>query len=293
MPPPAGVRLGGGGVGGRGAAGAGCGVAVRHHLQPGPDPDLRPDGPPTPQSAPPCPLPRRSPFRIRAAAPAEAADAPTRSDPLKSRFQPALTHSSQPSVRQWLRESFFRTDGSIVGENFVGKSVPKHLLRNISPFVESLLADYAAAGGPALAAADLPILCHPGGPAILDSIRKALELQPWQFDHSWRVLSERGNMSGERPGALPGARGARAGGCGAGRGVGGRGARGLLTRRGRVSNLQAPRIWRCWSRSSSRPPRCRAAAERRTRWGWPSARGWRWRDSCLRCCEGEGGEGRL
>lgn len=37
-----------------------------------------------------------------------------------------------PTYNQmWLREVGFRADGSIYGENFVGKSVPKHILRVI------------------------------------------------------------------------------------------------------------------------------------------------------------------
>ena len=93
----------------------------------------------------------------------------------------------------WLREGGFRADGSIVGQNFVGKSVPKHLLRNLPPFVAQLLAD-ARLDAPAAAAA--AVLCHPGGPAILDTAARALRLEPWQLEHSWRVLRERGNMSG-------------------------------------------------------------------------------------------------
>jgi alkylresorcinol/alkylpyrone synthase len=102
--------------------------------------------------------------------------------------------------QMWLRESGFRPDGSIVGENFVGKAVPKHLLRSLPPFVAALLADYAAAtpggagGAPALA--ELAVLCHPGGPAVLDTVTRALSLAPWQLAHSWAVLGARGNMSG-------------------------------------------------------------------------------------------------
>jgi alkylresorcinol/alkylpyrone synthase len=116
--------------------------------------------------------------------------------------------------QMWLRESGFRPDGSIIGENFVGKGVPKHLLRSLAPFVEELLADYEAAaaraagsesGGDDAAAererfapplASLPVLCHPGGPAVLDTVTRALRLAPWQLAHSWAVLSGRGNMSG-------------------------------------------------------------------------------------------------
>jgi alkylresorcinol/alkylpyrone synthase len=95
--------------------------------------------------------------------------------------------------QMWLRESGFRPDGSIVGENFVGKGVPKHLLRSLAPFVNALL---AGAEAPGLALASTPVLCHPGGPAILDVVARALQLQPWQLAHSWAVLGARGNMSG-------------------------------------------------------------------------------------------------
>lgn len=94
--------------------------------------------------------------------------------------------------QMWLRESGFRPDGSIVGENFVGKGVPKHLLRSLSPFVDALLGGLDAP--PSLAAT--PVLCHPGGPAVLDVVARALQLQPWQLAHSWAVLGARGNMSG-------------------------------------------------------------------------------------------------
>lgn len=116
----------------------------------------------------------------------------------------------------WLRETGFRPDGSIYGQNFVGKAVPKHLLRTLPRFVGDMLDDakHAAAAASAAAAAhaggapssssdddvaplsDMTFLCHPGGPAILDVAARALALQPWQLEHSWRVLRERGNMSG-------------------------------------------------------------------------------------------------
>jgi hypothetical protein len=116
--------------------------------------------------------------------------------------------------QMWLRESGFRPDGSIVGENFVGKAVPKHLLRSLPPFLTALMADYEAASrdadgesdGGARAGSDgaprlpplssLPVLCHPGGPAVLDTVARALALAPWQLATSWGVLGARGNMSG-------------------------------------------------------------------------------------------------
>ena len=109
----------------------------------------------------------------------------------------------------WLRETGFRPDGSIYGQNFVGKAVPKHLLRALPRFVGDMLtearrkeAEHGVGGGGAAAQqpmgllSDMMFLCHPGGPAILDVAARALELQPWQLEHSWRVLRERGNMSG-------------------------------------------------------------------------------------------------
>jgi hypothetical protein len=128
-------------------------------------------------------------------------------------------HDGAPTADQmWLRESGFRPDGSIIGENFVGKGVPKHLLRSLAPFVDALLADYEAAAARASGSgsgsgsgssdgasegerfapplASLPVLCHPGGPAVLDTVTRALRLAPWQLTHSWAVLSARGNMSG-------------------------------------------------------------------------------------------------
>jgi alkylresorcinol/alkylpyrone synthase len=108
----------------------------------------------------------------------------------------------------WLRETGFRADGSIYGQNFVGKAVPKHLLRTLPRFVGDMLtearrqeAEHGAgrdtgALQPMGPLSDMTFLCHPGGPAILDVATRALELQPWQLEHSWRVLRERGNMSG-------------------------------------------------------------------------------------------------
>ena len=110
----------------------------------------------------------------------------------------------------WLRETGFRPDGSIYGQNFVGKAVPKHLMRALPRFVGDMLKEAAqaaqeqgrgassGAGAPQPMAplSDMMFLCHPGGPAILDVAARALELQPWQLEHSWRVLRERGNMSG-------------------------------------------------------------------------------------------------
>lgn len=98
--------------------------------------------------------------------------------------------------QMWLKESGFRPDGSIIGENFVGKSVPKHLLRGIGPFVSRLVNEYAEQSGTSIDVHDLPMLVHPGGPAILASIKKALSIEDWQLEHSWRVLAARGNMSG-------------------------------------------------------------------------------------------------
>ena len=95
----------------------------------------------------------------------------------------------------WLRESGFRSDGSIVGENFVGKSVPRHLMRALPPFLRTLLAQCPPEAQVA-PLAQLPVLCHPGGPAILDACGRALQLQPWQLQNSWGVLRARGNMSG-------------------------------------------------------------------------------------------------
>lgn len=99
--------------------------------------------------------------------------------------------------QMWLRESRYRSDGSIEGENFVGKAVPKHLLRALPPFAAALLQQHATAtGDPPPSLADMPVLCHPGGPAVLDTVTRALSLQPWQLEASWAVLGERGNMSG-------------------------------------------------------------------------------------------------
>jgi predicted naringenin-chalcone synthase len=102
----------------------------------------------------------------------------------------------------WLRETGFRPDGSIYGQNFVSKAVPKHLLRSLPGFVSALMDDAAKARtqagllGEVDKLADMSFLCHPGGPAILDVAARALRLQPWQLDASWHVLRARGNMSG-------------------------------------------------------------------------------------------------
>jgi predicted naringenin-chalcone synthase len=100
----------------------------------------------------------------------------------------------------WLREGGFRPDGSIVGENYVGKAVPKHLLRSLPPFVRAILLDAGlppdSASGVALGERAMPVLCHPGGPLILETAARALRLSEWQLEHSWRVLRDRGNMSG-------------------------------------------------------------------------------------------------
>ena len=101
----------------------------------------------------------------------------------------------------WLSETGFRPDGSIFGQNFVGKAVPKHLLRALPRFVGDMLEESQRVGeqegaSPMMPLSDMTFLCHPGGPAILDVAARALALQPWQLEHSWRVLRERGNMSG-------------------------------------------------------------------------------------------------
>jgi len=80
----------------------------------------------------------------------------------------------------WLREGGFRADGSIFGENYVGKAVPKHLLRGLPPFVRALLAQAGlpedAVSGQAVGEAAVPLLCHPGGPLILETAQRALRL---------------------------------------------------------------------------------------------------------------------
>lgn len=130
----------------------------------------------------------------RAAAACAATDAP-RARVLASRSALLRAPGGESTAEDmWLRESGFRADGSIVGENYVGKSVPRHLMRALPGFVHELLG--SCLDDDDVARAALPVLCHPGGPAILDTAARSLRLSPWQLTHSWRVLESRGNMSG-------------------------------------------------------------------------------------------------
>lgn len=117
---------------------------------------------------------------------------------LVSRSQLVLTpNGGHTADDMWMVERGYRPDGALWGENFVSKAVPKHLLRSLPPFVASLLssAQSVDAAFPRCVD-DLDVLCHPGGPAVLDAAARALRLGPSALDASWGVLKARGNMSG-------------------------------------------------------------------------------------------------
>jgi predicted naringenin-chalcone synthase len=82
----------------------------------------------------------------------------------------------------------------IVGDNgfemTLSPSVPKHLRREVGPWVRSWLAQSGLTpehvGGWAI---------HPGGPRIVEAIAQALHLSPEACEHSCDVLRQHGNMS--------------------------------------------------------------------------------------------------
>lgn len=66
----------------------------------------------------------------------------------------------------------------------IDKSIPIILARFLPDFVKSLKKSQK------------PFFAiHPGGPKIIESVAKVLELEPWQIAHSKQVMQEYGNMS--------------------------------------------------------------------------------------------------
>ncbi|MFQ5740745.1 MAG: 3-oxoacyl-[acyl-carrier-protein] synthase III C-terminal domain-containing protein [Acidobacteriota bacterium] len=85
------------------------------------------------------------------------------------------------------------TPGPCQFDMSLSKDVPLHIRDAVSPFVESLCAqvglDFKTHKQ------DIIFGVHPGGPKILDVIRRRLELEPEQLELSRQVLYDNGNMS--------------------------------------------------------------------------------------------------
>ena len=72
----------------------------------------------------------------------------------------------------------------------LSSELPALILRRLRDDVDAFLADHDLARGDIRA-----WICHPGGPAVLDAIRDALELPEDALERSWRTLRETGNLS--------------------------------------------------------------------------------------------------
>ena len=74
----------------------------------------------------------------------------------------------------------------------VAREVPVKIVRHLTSYLSRLV---SLSGLSMEFLKDAVFAIHPGGPKIIEQLSKALELDPWQSDHSHSVLKSCGNMS--------------------------------------------------------------------------------------------------